>query len=262
MKIEGKHVVVTGAASGIGRALARRFKAEGASAVVAADLDAAGAEAVAKEIGGIGVGLDVSNESQLQALVADAEKANGPIDLFCSNAGIGMEGGVEVPDEGWMQIWGVNVMSHIYAARAVLPGMIARGEGYLLNTASAAGLLTQIGSAPYAVTKHAAVALAEWLSITHGDQGIKVSVLCPQAVRTAMTAGMQGGGVAGVDGMLEPEDLADSVIEGLAEERFLILPHPVVEQYIQRKAGDYDRWLSGMRRLNARFAGQVGEPVE
>ena len=262
MRIEGRHVVVTGGASGIGRALARRFAAEGAAGVVVADLDGDGAKAVADEVGGLGVQLDVSEELQLQALVSDAESAYGPIDLFCSNAGIGINGGVEVGDEGWMKIWGINVMSHIYAARAVLPGMIERGEGYLLNTASAAGLLTQIGSAPYAVTKHAAVALAEWLAITHGEQGIKVSVLCPQAVRTAMTAGMEGGGVAGVDGMLEPEELADSVIEGLAEERFLILPHPVVETYIQRKAGDYDRWLRGMQKLNAHFAGQVGKPVD
>jgi len=261
MKLAGKHVVVTGGASGIGRALARRFAAEGARAVVVADIDEKGASAVAKEIGASGVGLDVTNETQIQALVTDAEQRDGPIDLFCSNAGIGLHGGVEVPDEGWQRIWNVNLMSHVYAARAVLPGMIERGEGYLLNTASAAGLLTQIGSAPYAVTKHAAVSLAEWLAITHGDQGIKVSVLCPQAVRTAMTADVQGGGVAGVDGMLEPEELADTVIEGLADERFLILPHPIVETYMQRKAGDYDRWLSGMRKLNARFMGQVGEPT-
>jgi NAD(P)-dependent dehydrogenase (short-subunit alcohol dehydrogenase family) len=260
MKIAGKHVVVTGGASGIGRALARRFAAEGARALVVADLDGDGARQVADEIGGKSVALDVSDEPQLQALVRTAEESNGAIDLFCSNAGIGINGGVEVPDEGWMKIWGINVMSHVYAARAVLPGMIERGEGYLLNTASAAGLLTQIGSAPYAVTKHAAVALAEWLAITHGHQGIRVSVLCPQAVRTAMTAGMEGGGVAGVDGMLEPEELADSVIEGLAEERFLILPHPVVETYMQRKAGDYDRWLRGMQKLNAQFEGQVGKP--
>ena len=262
MKLEGKHVVVTGGAAGIGRALARKFNAEGARGVVVADLDGSGAKAVASEIGGIGVGLDVSDESQVRELVARAESEYGPIDLFCSNAGIAIHGGVEVPDEDWSRIWNINLMSHVYAARAVLPGMIERGEGYLLNTASAAGLLTQIGSAPYAVTKHAAVALAEWLAITHGDQGIKVSVLCPQAVRTAMTAGNEDGGVAGVDGMIEPDELAESVIEGLANESFLILPHPVVADYIKRKAGDYDRWLSGMRRLNARFGGQVGKPAD
>jgi NAD(P)-dependent dehydrogenase (short-subunit alcohol dehydrogenase family) len=210
---------------------------------------------VASEIDGLGLSIDVTQPDQVRSLVERVEKQNGPIDLFCSNAGIAIPGGVEVPDDAWTKIWDVNLMAHVYAARAVLPGMIARGDGYLLNTASAAGLLTQIGSAPYAVTKHAAVALAEWLSITHGGQGVKVSVLCPQAVRTAMTAGVDGGGVAGVDGMLEPEELADTVIEGLADERFLILPHPTVLTYMQRKAGDYERWLAGMRKLLARFDG-------
>jgi NAD(P)-dependent dehydrogenase (short-subunit alcohol dehydrogenase family) len=262
MRVSGRHVVVTGGAAGIGRALARRFAAEGAKGVVVADLDEAGAKAVASEIGGFGRGVDVTDEAQIRALVESAQTRYGPIDLFCSNAGIGITGGVEVSDADWHRIWNVNLMSHVYAARAVLPGMIERGEGYLLNTASAAGLLTQIGSAPYAVTKHAAVALAEWLAITHGHQGIKVSVLCPQAVRTAMTAHSKGGGVAGVDGMLEPEELAQSVIEGLDAEHFLILPHPVVLEYIRRKTGDYDRWLSGMQRLNARFEGQVGRPPQ
>jgi len=258
MQLAGKHVVVTGGASGIGRAMARRFAAEGARAIVVADLDEGGAKSVASEIGGSGLGVDVTDEAQVQALVASAERESGPIDLLCSNAGIAIAGGVEVPDAEWTRIWNVNLMSHVYGARAVLPGMIERGEGYLLNTASAAGLLSQIGSAPYAVTKHAAVALAEWLSITHGHQGIKVSVLCPQAVRTAMTAGSEGGGVAGVDGMMEPEELAECVVQGLAEERFLILPHETVLTYIQRKAGDYDRWLKGMRRLNDQFGGKTG----
>jgi NAD(P)-dependent dehydrogenase (short-subunit alcohol dehydrogenase family) len=197
----------------------------------------------------------VSDEAQVRDLVETAEKQNGPIDLFFSNAGIGIPGGVEVPNDQWQRIWDVNVMAHIYAARAVLPGMLARGEGYLVSTASAAGLLTQIGSAPYAVTKHAAVALAEWLAVTHGNQGIRVSVLCPQAVRTAMTAGSKDGGVAGVDGMLEPEEVAECVIQALDEERFLILPHAEVEEYMRRKAGDYDRWLRGMRKLQKRFSG-------
>lgn len=254
MQLKQKHAVVTGGASGIGRALARRFAAEGARGVVVADLDAAGAERVASEIGGVGLGVDVSDEAQVRDLVARAERENGPIDLFFSNAGIGTPGGVEVPNSGWERIWQVNVMAHVYATRAVLPGMLERGDGYLLSTASAAGLLTQIGSAPYSVTKHAAVALAEWLAVTYGDRGIKVSVLCPQAVRTGMTAGSEGGGVAGLDGMLEPEDVAQSVIEAIAEERFLILPHPEVLTYIRRKTGDYDRWLRGMRRLQAKFA--------
>lgn len=253
MEVAGKHVVVTGGASGIGRALCRRFAAEGARAVAVADLDGDGARRVAEEIGGLGVGVDVSDEAQVRDLVAQAEAQGGPIDLFCSNAGIFVLGGVDVADADWQRIWGVNVMAHVYAARAVLPSMLERGEGYLLSTASAAGLLSQIGSAPYAVTKHATVALAEWLSITHGDRGIKVSVLCPQAVATAMTAGTEGGGVAGVDGMLEPEDVARVVVEGLRDERFLILPHPTVATYMQRKTGDYDRWLAGMRRLQQRF---------
>ncbi len=253
MKLQDKHAVVTGGASGIGRELCRRFVREGARAVVVADLDGAGAEAVAAEIGGLGRQVDVAVEADVRSLAQLAERENGPIDLFCSNAGIGFPGGVEVSNAEWQRIWDVNVMAHIYAARAVLPSMLERGEGYLLNTASAAGLLTQIGSAPYAVTKHASVALAEWLSITHGDQGIKVSVLCPQAVRTAMTAESPNGGVAGVDGMIEPEEVADVVIEALAQEQFLILPHPTVQTYMQRKAGDYERWLNGMRRLQARF---------
>jgi NAD(P)-dependent dehydrogenase (short-subunit alcohol dehydrogenase family) len=261
MRVQGKHVVVTGGASGIGRALARRFAEEGARAVVVADLDEAGAKSVAAGISGRGAGLDVADEAQVRDLVASAERDSGPIDLFCSNAGIAIAGGVEVSDADWTRIWDVNLMSHVYAARAVLPGMIARGEGYLLNTASAAGLLTQIGSAPYAVTKHAAVALAEWLSITHGHQGIRVSVLCPQAVRTGMTAGSESGGVAGVDGMIEPEVVAECAVQGLADEHFLILPHESVRTYMQRKAGDYDRWLSGMRRLHARFGGATGIPA-
>src|SRR5690606_6257213 len=163
--------------------------------------------------------------------------------------------GAEVPDAEWQRIWSINVMAHVYAARALVPRMIARGGGYLLNTASAAGLLSQIGSAPYAVTKHAAVAFAEWLSITHGEQGIKVSVRCPQAVRPPMIGGTEEGGVAGVDGVLEPEQVADAVIAGLADERFLILPHPEVLEYLQRQAADYDRWLRGMRRLQERYLG-------
>ncbi len=248
MKLEGKVTVVTGAASGIGRGIARRFADEGAK-VVCADIDEAGVQAVADEIGGIGVVTDVSVESDVQRLTKTAEESYGDIDLFFSNAGIGTSGGVEVPDEGWQRIWEINLVSHIYAARAVLPKMIERGHGYICSTASAAGLLTQIGSAPYAVTKHAAVALAEWIAVTHGDQGIRVSVLCPQAVRSKMTAG--GGGVASVDGMLEPEDVATAVVQAIEREQFLILPHPEVLTYMQRKTSDYDRWLRGMRRFQA-----------
>src|SRR4051812_43404254 len=255
MELDGKVVVVTGGASGIGRSLARAFAANGARAVVVADLDGAGAQAVAAELGDVatGVAVDVSDEQAIAQLIAGTEDQYGPIDLFASNAGIGVGGGPETPNAQWERIWQINVMAHVYAARHLLPSMLARGDGYLLNTASAAGLLTQIGSAPYSVTKHAAVGLAEWLSVTYGDQGIKVSVLCPQAVRTGMTANIPGGGVAGVDGMIEPADVAQTVVEGLRDERFLILPHPSVLEFFQRKGSDYDRWLGGMRRLAARF---------
>ena len=255
MELADKVVVVTGGASGIGRALAQRFAAEGARGVVVGDRDADGAMAVAEGIGGevaVAVATDVSVESDVVALVRRAEERFGPIDLFCSNAGIATGGGVDAPNDAWQQIWDVNVMAHVYAARAVLPGMVARGEGYLLHTASAAGLLTQIGSAPYAVTKHAAVAFAEWLSITHGDQGIKVSCLCPQGVRTNMLG--DGGALLGPTA-IEPEQVADAVVEGLRAETFLILPHPEVREYFRRKGDDYDRWLGGMRRLQARVGG-------
>lgn len=252
MKLNDKVAVVTGAASGIGRAMAKRFKQEGARQVIIADLNEEALSEVASEIDALAIPTNVANEDEVIHLIRTAEKNYGQIDLLCSNAGIGTGGGVEVSNEAWQNIWEINVMSHIYAARAALPAMIERGDGYLLNTASAAGLLSQIGSAPYAVTKHAAVSLAEWLSISHGDQGIKVSVLCPQAVRTAMTAGNEDG-VASINGMIEPEELCDTVIEALDEERFLVLPHPEVLTYIQRKAGDYDRWLKGMRRLHAAY---------
>lgn len=259
MELRDKVVVVTGGASGIGAALCRRFAAEGARAVVVADLQADGARAVADEIGGTAVSTNVAVEADVHALVEQTVDAHGPIDLFCSNAGLGGGGGIERPDEEWERVWKVNTMAHLYAARAVLPGMLARGEGYLLNTVSAAGLLTNIGNASYTVSKHAALGLAEWLSITYGDAGIKVSVLCPQGVRTPM---LLGGAEVGDDaanmllvGAIEPDQVADAVVEGLAAESFLILPHPEVGEFIQRKAGDYDRWLAGMRKLQARVIG-------
>lgn len=256
MDIEDKVVVVTGGGSGIGRALARRFAADGARGVAIADI--AGADAVADEIGGLAVETDVSVESDVIELVDRTESSYGPVDLFCSNAGIGTFGGVDAADDEWQRIWDINVMGHVYAARCLVPRMIERGGGYLLNTSSAAGLLTQLGSAPYSVTKHAAVALAEWLAVTHGHQGIKVSVLCPQGVRTAMTAPMgDDGGVIAVDGMIEPQEVADAVISGLAAEEFLILPHPQVLHYFRRKGDDYDRWIRGMQRLQARFLGET-----
>jgi NAD(P)-dependent dehydrogenase (short-subunit alcohol dehydrogenase family) len=260
MRIRDKVVVVTGGASGIGKSLCERFATEGARAVVVADINQDGVDQVAALIADkaqvLAIKTDVSQEADVKALVARTMETFGHIDLFCSNAGIFTMGGEEVDNDAWDRIWDINVMAHIFAARAVLPGMLARGEGYLLNTASAAGLLSQIGSAPYAVTKHAALGFAEWLSITYGNRGIKVSVLCPQAVRTQMTANTRGGGVAGVDGMLEPDALAQTVMETLEEERFLCLPHPQVLTYIQRKAADYDRWLGGMRRLQDQYSDQ------
>ncbi len=252
MRLKNKVVVVTGGANGIGRALCRRFAAEEARAVIVADIQAAAAEQVAKEIGGKAFAANVSREAEVKRLVEDVIKEFGGIDLFCSNAGIGAKGGVEAADEEWSRSWEVNVLAHLYAARAVLPHMLARGEGYLLHTVSAAGLLTQLGSAPYAVTKHAALALAEWIAITHGDQGIKVSALCPQGVRTNMLRRAEfGGGAFLLETALEPEQVAEEVVKGLAEERFLILPHPEVAEYFRRKATDYERWLRGMRRLQA-----------
>ncbi len=248
MKLADKVAVVTGGASGIGAAMARRFKAEGAKGIVVADLQEDLLAAVAEEVGGLAVRCDVAIESEIQNLVAVTEAAYGPIDVFCSNAGIARLGGEEAPDAEWQLNWDVHVMAHVYAARAVAPGMAERGSGYLVNTSSAAGLLTHVHTATYAVTKHAAVALAEFLAIKYGDRGVHVSVLCPQAVRTAMTRDDEGG-VAAVDGMIEPEELADCVIETMDREEFLILPHPVVLAYMRRKTSDYDRWLSGMRRL-------------
>jgi NAD(P)-dependent dehydrogenase (short-subunit alcohol dehydrogenase family) len=253
MNIKDKVVVVTGGAQGIGRALAVRFAAEGARAVVVADLDIEKASRVAGEINGLAIKTDVGKEADIKNLVDQTIQNYGQIDLFCSNAGIaGVYGGAEVSNEDWQQIWDINVMAHILAARHVVPHMLGRGTGYLLNTASAAGLLTQVNAAPYSVTKHAALSFAEWLSIAYGDQGIKVSCLCPQGVRTRMLLGEDGKGENFlVAGSLSAEEVAEIVVKGIAEEHFLILPHPEVAEYFRRKANDYDRWLRGMRRLNA-----------
>jgi NAD(P)-dependent dehydrogenase (short-subunit alcohol dehydrogenase family) len=251
MELRGRAVVVTGGANGIGRALARRFAKDGARVIVS-DIDKAGAELVAAEIGGPAVRADVAHEADVRALVEFAIAQFGAIDLFCSNAGIMIEGGEQVANTDWQRIMSVNVMAHIYAARAVLPAMLERGEGYFLQTVSAAGLLTQIGSAPYSVSKHAALAFAEWLAVTYGDRGIRVSALCPQGVRTNMLLGAESGeGAFLLAGALEPEFVADEVVKGIREEKFLILPHPEVAEYFRRKANDYDRWLRGMRRLQA-----------
>jgi len=257
MKLKDKVAVVTGGANGIGRALCNRFAAEGARAVVVADLDIGRADQLAKEIGGMAVETNVGAEASIINLVKETTEAYGVIDLFCSNAGIGTPGGADEPNDIWQRIWEVNVMAHVYAARHVLPGMLARGEGYILATASAAGLLSQIGSAPYSVTKHGAVAFAEWLSITHGDAGIKVSCLCPQGVNTDLLKKSAGGpGDFLRANALDPDDVADAVVKGIDEERFVILPHPEVAEYMRRKATDYDRWLRGMRRLQASFRTQ------
>jgi NAD(P)-dependent dehydrogenase (short-subunit alcohol dehydrogenase family) len=251
MIVRDKVVVVTGAAHGIGEALVKRFHAEGARAVVAADLDGAGAERVAPP-SGFGMRVDVGLESDIQKLVAETIAHYGQIDLFCSNAGIFIPGGINAPDSDWLKMRDIHLLAHVYAARAVLPGMLARGDGYLLQTVSAAGLLTSLESVVYAVTKHAALGLAEWLSMTYGDAGIKVSALCPQGVRTSML--MQDPNNFLVEGSVSVEQVADSVIEGLASEQFLILPHPKVAEYFRRKAADHDRWLRGMRRLRAEVA--------
>ncbi|MEA2616915.1 MAG: hypothetical protein QOE72_2698 [Chloroflexota bacterium] len=258
MRIEGCVAVVTGGGRGIGRALSRRLVEEGARAVVVADLDAAAAEAVAAETGGLGVGCDVSVEAEVVALVERAEAAHGPIDLWCSNAGIAVRGGPEVADADWDRIWRVNVMAHVYAARAVIPRMRTRGRGHLLGTVSAAALLNHVFAAPYAVTKSAALSLFEWLAIAHGDEGIGVSVLCPQGVRTDMAAA-EGAAAAILGDLLEPDEVAAVALEGVRQERFLILPHPEVAGYAQRRAADHDRWLRGMRRLRDRVAAGGGE---
>ncbi len=262
MDVAGKVVLVTGGANGIGRALCERFHAAGARKVVVADLEEDNARAVADAIGGDAYGVNVRDESAIAAMVAQVEADHGQIDLFCSNAGIiALDGepwwATSAPNDTWQAMWDIHVMAHVYAARACLPAMLAREEGYFLNTASAAGLLNQIGDAAYSTTKHAAVGFAEALAITHGDDGIGVSVLCPQAVATRMIGDSGDGGTAGVDGVLTPADVADEVIAGLAEERFLILPHKEVQAYREKKTQDYDRWLGGMRKLRR----TIGNPV-
>lgn len=259
----GRHVVVTGAAGGIGRALVHRFAAEGARGVVAADLDADGARRVAEEVGGLGVELDAGSEESILAVIAAARERYGEIDVFVSNAGIGgAMGGPEVGDEVWDEIWRVNVMSHVWASRALLPGMLERGEGYLVNTASAAGLLTQVGNLVYSVTKHAAVALAEWLSIEYAEHGVGVSCICPQGVRTPMLEAAMKEPVAAAalsyGGIIEPEDVAEALVAGMREGRMLILPHENVAAFMALKAGDPERWLGGMRRLARSGREQAG----
>ncbi len=254
MELKDKIVIVTGGANGIGRALCECFHNKGAAKVIVADLEEANARLVADTLDGDAYGVDVRDESSIQAMVAEVEGKYGRIDLFCSNAGIiALDGdpwwATSAPNETWNAMWDIHVMSHVYAARACLPGMLERGSGYFLNTASAAGLLNQVGDAAYSTTKHAAIGFAESLAITHGDDGIGVSILCPQAVATRMIGDSGDGGTAGVDGVITPETVAEIACAGLAEEKFLILPHPEVQAYRERKTQDYDRWLGGMRKL-------------
>ena len=260
MELNERGVLITGAGSGIGAALARRFAAEGARLVLA-DIDGEAVAAVAEPLGAAHVAVDVSDPSANATMVDAAEERLGGVDLVSLNAGIVVEGGVEASDADWQRMWDINLMAHVWALRALLPAMLERGSGYILHTASAAGLLTQLGSAPYAVTKHAVVALAEWLSVTYRHRGIKVSVLAPQAVNTPMVATFGNeqsvARVAALDGILEPDDVAAAVVDGLAEERFLILPHPQVQTYFQRKAGDYDRWLDGLNRLQQSLSAET-----
>jgi NAD(P)-dependent dehydrogenase (short-subunit alcohol dehydrogenase family) len=284
MEMRDRHIVLTGAASGIGRALAARFAQEEPRALVLSDLDVGGLGEVAGALGGVAgalgegagapgmsaVAADVGRPGEVERLIEVAEAAHGPIDVFFSNAGIGGPPGlVDVTDEDWARIWEVNVMAHVRAARVLVPGMAARGEGYLVSTASAAGLLTQVSAAAYSVTKHAAVALAEWIAVNYGDAGVRVSCLCPQAVRTPMLeAALAEDPVGAVPllagGVLEPEEVAEAVVAGMREERFLILPHPVVGEYLALKGTQPERWLGGMRKMlrEARAEGAAAEARE
>lgn len=253
MDIQNICAVVTGAGSGIGRAICQALAEHGAKHIICADVDAKNASDTAGLCKGILREVNVSHEENLRSLISDVEDQIAPIDLFVSNAGILVAGGVDVADADWQRIWQINVMAHVWAARALIPRMKARGGGYLLNTASAAGLLNQIGAAPYGVTKHAAVGLAEWLAMSHADDGIKVSVLCPQAVRTEMTRGIEDH-VASIDGMLEPDAVAEACMSAVRNEEFLILPHAQVRDYIRLKGENYERWIKGMTKLNRQFS--------
>ena len=262
MELADRNVVITGAGSGIGRAMAARFAAERPRALILADVDQRAVEETATEVGGVAVSADVGNEGDIRALVERAREVGGPVDLFYSNAGIGgPAGGPDAPDEEWERAWRINTMAHVWAARALLPEMLERGDGYLVSTASAAGVLTQVGAQIYSVTKHAAVAFAEWMAIMYADRGVKVSCVCPLGVRTPMLEEALGENVGGAalmqDELIEPADVAEAVVAGIRDERFLIFPHPQVAKYMAFKGGDNERWLAGMRRMvrGARAAG-------
>src|SRR5262245_4749229 len=259
MQLSGKTIVVTGGGSGIGRALCEAFHQAGAKSIIVADIDLPAAERVAARIGGAAFLCDVADEANVRSLIETTESRSGPIDLYCSNAGVALgfetrvDNAAAGPDEPWHKAWSVNVMGHVYAARALIPRMKARGTGYILITVSAAGLLTQIGSAIYSTTKHAAVGFAENIAIAHKDDGIRVSILCPQAVDTPLLQRLPSGAQA-VDGILSPAQVAQAAIEGIAREQFLILPHAEVHEYMRRKTEDRDRWISGMARLQRRLS--------
>lgn len=258
MELSDRVVVVTGAGSGIGEGLVRRFVAEGARRVWATDIDGPSVQRLGDELGTPVAArrLDVADDAAVQALVDEVLEVDGVIDVFASNAGVLIEGDERTSDAGWETTLGVNLMAHVYAARAVLPSMLERGEGYLVQTVSAAGLLTQLGSVSYAVSKAAALGFAEWMAITHGDAGIKVCAICPQGVVTGMTANTPLADMVGGDGMLTPVEVADTVVEAMRDERFLVLPHPEVADYAQFKASEPDRWLNGMRKLQRRYFGE------
>ena len=266
MEIAGRVVVVTGGANGIGRALCERFNEAGAGTVIVADLDLAGAETVAARVSGRAVRCDVANQADIMRLVEGTEREFGAIDLFCSNAGIATgfdprsENAAGAADEEWARAWAVNVMAHVYAARALVPRMRARGGGYFLHTVSAAGLLSQVGSAVYSTTKHAAVGFAENLAIAHRAHGIRVSILCPQGVDTPMLRALPPGPQRD-DGVMTAEDVAAAALAGIEAENFLILPHSAVADYMRRKAENYDRWIGRMARLQEalREPSQSGE---
>ncbi len=255
MELHDRNIIVTGAGSGIGRALASRFAAEQPRALIVADLNLEAAEATATEVGGTAVKVDVSQEAEIRALVDRAREVGGPVDVFFSNAGVpGPPGGPDGSNEEWQRTWEINVMAHVWAARAVVPEMVQRGDGYLVSTASAAGLLTQVSALAYSATKHAAVSVAEWLAINYGDAGVKVSCLCPQGVRTpmldlALDQDPVGSAPLVAEGLLEPDEVADVVVAAMREERFLILPHPKVADHMALKASQPDRWIGGMRKL-------------
>jgi NAD(P)-dependent dehydrogenase (short-subunit alcohol dehydrogenase family) len=261
MDAEGRIIVVTGAAGGIGGALVRSLVDRGARTVVAADLDGAGVERLSEELGAARVearALDVSDEAATRALVDEIESTIGPIDVWFANAGLATGGGPEAPDDVWDRQWRINVMSHVYAARALLPGWTERGEGHLVTTASMAGVLSSLGDCPYATTKHAALGFAEWVAFTYREQGVRVSCICPGAVDTAMLRAGAGGDASkasaliGGGDVLAPEQAAERILEGVEQDRFLILTHPEMREFVIGKAEDPDRWIRGMSRLWSR----------